>query len=113
MSDKDDIAKAMAKMEAEAAKIEAHKNRERHRLIRQSQAVVEKNRLAEIDQENKEDHKNEVSKLKFGGIFIFVSSMVMLIYVISLSEKQRALLVEDTIFWSLGVGMVLIALLKK
>jgi cation transport ATPase len=115
MSEKDEIAKAMAKMEAEAAKIETIKNREQQlRRKHQKQTVVEeKNRQQEIHEDNKEQHKEMIESLQFKGIFIAISCLVTLIYVSSLKPHQRANLTEDVVLWGLAAGMVLVAALKR
>jgi cation transport ATPase len=115
MSEKDEIAKAMAKMEAEAAKIETVKNRVQQQRLKQKkqELVQEKNRQVEIEEDNKQQHQEMVTQFKFKAIFIIVSCVVTLIYVSSLKPYQRANLTEDVVLWGLAAGMVLVAALKR
>ena len=113
MSDKDDIQKAMAKMEAEAAKIEELKNRERVRLKTRTKVEEQKNRLEEIDDQNKEDHQKEVSKVKIWVICVLVTCLATLIYVNSLNDYQRSSFVQDVVIYSLALGLIYVAMLRK
>ena len=113
MSEKDDIRKALDKMDAEASQIEAVKNRKNQLIKKHSKPIIEKDRMAEVDQQNREDHQENVSQLKFKTIFIIVSCICVVIYVSSLTQYQRAELVENTVLWGLALGIVVVAMLKR
>ena len=113
MSEKDNIAKALAKMEAESERIEAQKNRERQRAKRDTPVVTEISHQEVIEKQNQLDHLELKEKLKLRLIIGSVLAVGTLIYVISLNSSERALFVEDAVIWSAAGGMVLVAMLKR